>query len=604
LNTTASFSVSGTYTLRLAASDSALSTTADVVVVVSAPPPPNLAPTVNAGPGQTITFPTGASLHGTASDDGQPNGSSLTVSWSKVSGPGTVVFVNANSVTASATFLSAGTYTLRLTATDGLLSSTSDVVIVVNPELGSSSTNLAPVVNAGADQTITLPSTASLTGTATDDGLPTGSTLTTSWSKASGPGTVTFSTGSSLNTTATFSLAGTYTLRLTASDGALTANDDVVVIVNAAATGVNQAPVVNAGADQTITLPSAAALAGSATDDGLPTGSTVTTSWIKVSGPGTVTFGSASTLNTIVAFSTAGTYTLRLTVSDGALLATDDIIVTVNAALVNQAPVVNAGADQIITLPSSAVLAGSATDDGLPSGGTLTRSWSKVSGPGTVTFGAGSSLSTSAAFSTAGTYTLRLTVNDSALSASDDVVVIVNPVSAANQAPVVNAGPDQTIALPASANLAGSAADDGLPSGTLTISWSKVSGPGSVVFVNSTSLNATATFLTPGSYTLRLTVTDGALSTSDDVVVSVNPCGAVVSGTVTVLANASDNVGVVGVQFKLDGANFGPNLTVSPYSVLWNTLTASNGCHELSVTALDAAGNPGSATFLANVSNP
>src|SRR6185436_14290343 len=120
------------YTLRLTASDSALSTTSDVVVVVSAPPPPNLAPTVNAGAGQTITHPAGANLQGTASDDGLPNGSSLTVSWSKVSGPGTVVFVNANSITSSATFLSAGTYTLRLTATDGLLSTTSDVVITVN----------------------------------------------------------------------------------------------------------------------------------------------------------------------------------------------------------------------------------------------------------------------------------------------------------------------------------------------------------------------------------------------------------------------------------------------------------------------------------------
>ena len=52
---------------------------------------------------------------------------------------------------------------------------------------------------------------------------------------------------------------------------------------------------VNAGADQTITLPATAALAGTASDDGLPTPpGTVTTTWSKLSGPGTVTFGKAN----------------------------------------------------------------------------------------------------------------------------------------------------------------------------------------------------------------------------------------------------------------------------------------------------------------------
>src|SRR5207249_3603789 len=99
-------------------------------------------------------------------------------------------------------------------------------------------TNLAPVVNAGPDQTITLPSSASLSGTATDDGLPTGSTLTTSWSKISGPGTVTFDNPAARSTTATLSTSGSYVLRLTATDSALSSTDDVAITVNAApATG-------------------------------------------------------------------------------------------------------------------------------------------------------------------------------------------------------------------------------------------------------------------------------------------------------------------------------------------------------------------------------
>jgi Ca2+-binding RTX toxin-like protein len=68
--------------------------------------------------------------------------------------------------------------------------------------------------------------------------------------------------------------------------------------------------------------------------------------------------------------------------------------------------------------------------------------------------------------------------------------------------------------------------------------------------------------------------------------------GATVSGTaVTVLATASDNVGVAGVQFKLDGANLGAEDTTAPYSVTWNSTTATNGSHTLTEVARDAAGN-------------
>ena len=67
---------------------------------------------------------------------------------------------------------------------------------------------------------------------------------------------------------------------------------------------------------------------------------------------------------------------------------------------------------------------------------------------------------------------------------------------------------------------------------------------------------------------------------------------ATVSGTaVTVAATASDNVGVAGVQFKLDGANLGAEDTTSPYSVPWNSTTATNGPHTLTAVARDAAGN-------------
>lgn len=69
--------------------------------------------------------------------------------------------------------------------------------------------------------------------------------------------------------------------------------------------------------------------------------------------------------------------------------------------------------------------------------------------------------------------------------------------------------------------------------------------------------------------------------------------GATVSGpSVLVSANASDNIGVSGVQFKADGANLGAEDTSSPYSVSWNTTTGfPDGPHTVSAVARDAAGN-------------
>src|SRR5438876_1789399 len=95
--------------------------------------------------------------------------------------------------------------------------------------------NLAPVVIAGLDQVITLPGSANLTGVAIDDGQPNPpGVLTTTWSQVSGPGTVSFSNVSALNSTATFPASGAYVLRLTVSDGALAVSDDVAVTVNPA----------------------------------------------------------------------------------------------------------------------------------------------------------------------------------------------------------------------------------------------------------------------------------------------------------------------------------------------------------------------------------
>jgi hypothetical protein len=102
----------------------------------------------------------------------------------------------------------------------------------------ASSGNRAPTVNAGADQTVTLPASANLDGTVSDDNLPNPpGRVTTTWTKVSGPGTVTFGSTSAIDTTASFSVAGTYVLRLTASDSALSGSDTIQITVNAAPVG-------------------------------------------------------------------------------------------------------------------------------------------------------------------------------------------------------------------------------------------------------------------------------------------------------------------------------------------------------------------------------
>jgi uncharacterized protein YjiK len=255
--------------------------------------------------------------------------------------------------------------------------------------------NTAPTVNAGPDRTITLPAQASLDGTVTDDNLPSPPTLTSTWSKQSGPGTVTFANANSVDTQASFSAAGTYVLQLSASDGALSASDVMQVTVQSG-TG-NTAPQVNAGPDQTITLPAQAALDGTVSDDGLPSPPTLTSTWSKVSGPGTVTFGNANAVDTQASFSVAGTYVIRLSASDGSLTTRDSVQITVQTAG-NSGPVVSAGPDQTIVLPAQASLDGTVTDDNLPSPPTLTTTWTKVSGPGTVTFGDIHAIDTQASF--------------------------------------------------------------------------------------------------------------------------------------------------------------------------------------------------------------
>ncbi|MEZ5218819.1 MAG: LamG-like jellyroll fold domain-containing protein [Ilumatobacteraceae bacterium] len=227
---------------------------------------------------------------------------------------------------------------------------------------------------------------------------------------------------------------GTYHL-VAVYDTALTASEvhDNFIAGPAAAAG-NSRPVTSAGADATVVRPNAVALDGTVTDDGNPQPVTVT--WSMVSGPGTVTFGSTTSVDTTATFDAVGTYVLRLTATDGSLSSSDDVTITV---IDNAAPVVSAGADAAVEVGLPLTLAGTATDDGLPvTPGAVTTTWSQVSGPGTATFVAASSPASDVSFDQPGTYVLRLDATDGELSAFDEVEITVG----LNTAPVVSAGAD------------------------------------------------------------------------------------------------------------------------------------------------------------------
>ncbi|MDX2022506.1 MAG: Calx-beta domain-containing protein, partial [Deltaproteobacteria bacterium] len=445
-------------------------------------------------------------------DDGLPWGY-LSQSWT-ATGPGQVSFSNPANVSPLAIFTQAGTYVLSLAATDGELESTDSVQVVVQPN------NEAPVVNAGPDLNTRAPVlTAHLAGTVTDDLTPPNG-LVLRWVQIAGPGTATFSAPQSLATDVTFSSPGQYTLQLIADDGERFGSDNTVVQVFEAF-GPNAAPAVSAGPDIQLSWPqNLLTLVGRATDDGLPENGTLLPTWSVISGPAGVRFGNENGLSTSVVLPVAGTYILRLAVSDGEASSSDDVIVFVGFNGQNVPPSVNAGADVTVSPGTHVLLAGSALDDGLPSG-ELRYQWREVSGPTFVNVLGYDSAAAAVDLALEGDYVFELLVSDTLASAVDTVSVRV---VADNQPPVISAGPDKQTEVPGAGKvvLAGSATDDGIPSDSLHFQWTQTSGfPASIAQPN--ALSTVVTFASAGTYTFRLVVGDGLASSQDDTTVIVLP---------------------------------------------------------------------------------
>lgn len=624
----------------------------------------NRSPEVDAGPDRTAYYQSAITLEGSVFDDGLP-GSGLTASWSQVSGPATATFGTPASLTTTATFPITGLYVLRLTVSDGPLSGHDDVEVqVYTPE-----TNVPPVVQAGSDALALTGQPITLAGTAVDDALPPASTLHYAWSKTSGPGTITFGAPASASTTATFSAAGSYVVRLTVTEkvGAtaylssfdelvvstsspvllvvgsttLTAGETAlkarfealgypVVVQLASATASNDAndkafvwisstspneDLLDGSGNAKFLLkgvPIALQSAGTVDDMGM-TGTTsgdrgtasaqtqvaitAATHGLSAGLTGTLTTSSsvdydwgvpAAAAAKVASRVSSGTQSVFFAYEEGQLLANGNAAAgrrlffglgapalatltasgqrLVDAAIwwlagANARPWADAGSDQTIAIGSTS-LAGRVVDDGRPvSPGVVTASWEQRSGPTAATIASPSSATTSATFAEAGVYVLALTAADSALTHTDLVTVRVVDTST-NAPPSIALGPDRRVEFPASLALAASVFDDGRPlsPGTVSVSWSKVAGPGTVTFTPAAGANTTVTFSAPGSYRLRAMASDGAASSADEITVVVEGAsGSVLFVVGGIPLSGGDTI----VKNRLEGLGFTVTATTS-----------------------------------------
>ncbi len=534
--------VSGVYLFQLTVTDNLGATgTATVTITVK---PANKPPVANAGSNQTITLPTNfLNLTGSGTDS---DGTVVSYQWTKISGPTSFVIISATQAQTTVTNLVQGVYQFQLTVTDNQgATGTATVSITANP-----APNKPPVANAGANQTITLPTNSvTLLGSGNDSD---GTVVSYQWTKISGPAQYAIVSATQAQTVVNNFVSGVYQFQLTVTDNlGATGTALVSITVNPAP---NKPPVANAGANQTITLPTnSVTLLGSGTDSD---GTVASYQWMKISGPAQFTIASPTQAQTVINNIVQGVYQFQLTVTDN-LGATGSAIVsiTVNSST-NKSPVANAGLNQTITLPINSVsLIGSGTDS---DGTVVAYQWTKISGPTSYTIVSATQAQTVVNNLVQGIYQFQLNVTDNLGAIGTAIVsIIVNP--APNKPPVANAGVNQTIILPTnSISLIGSGTDsDGT---VVSYQWTKISGPAQFAIISATQAQTVVNILVSGVYQFQLKVTDNLGATGTAVVsITVNPspnkppvanAGAnqsitLPTNSVTLLGSGNDSDGIV-----------------------------------------------------------
>ena len=411
--------VAGTYIFYLTIKDNNNATASDSVIII-VKPLANIPPVADAGPSITITLPTNsATLDGSKSSDA--DGTIVSYSWTKTSGPNTPGSTGAATSSLSLTGLIAGQYIYQLLVKDNMgATSTALVKITV-----VAAPNILPVADAGPDQTITAPSsTVDLDGTGSND--PDGTIKTYSWTMVSGQGSIIINNGNTANPSVVGLIPGVYVFELLVTDNnGGTDKDDVTITVKPQPTQPNQLPIANAGTNLTITSPASSIdLNGSSSFD--PDGTIISYSWKQVSGPTAATIANEGTKTPTVSSLVVGVYVFELTVIDNSGgTDRDQVTVTVNPHVnkVNEMPVANAGIDTTIQLPASTyVLNASASQD--PDGSITNYQWTQISGPNTVTASTLNSSVVDISNLQEGAYEFQLTVTDNQGATSQAMVTI------------------------------------------------------------------------------------------------------------------------------------------------------------------------------------
>jgi hypothetical protein len=433
--------------------------------------------------------------------------------------------------------------TLLGNAAYAVLAPSSALVTIIDDEI-----NLLPVVTitSPAVETVYLVNTANLLvleATASDDGRPNPpASLTTAWSKVSGPGTVTFADSNAVNTTASFAAYGTYVLRLTASDSQLSASDELAVVVAPEATlaaGL-QAYWKFDQTNGTVALDSSpnarhAALTGGAVfapgqfnnaleldgvDDTAAFPSMnlplfTVTAWIRADTQGD------STTPRVLAMPGYNIRVRRDTSSTSNAVALESMRSTTDGEWRTPGNVVSDGVWAHIAVAYDS--ASTANTPVFYINGQLQTTTTRTAPAGTQDSNVGTGyIGNAPALNRSWDGRIDdMRIYNRLLSAAEVQQIAAGP--PANLAPFVNAGLPQSIGLAEQATIRGFVGDDGRPAppGAVTSFWSTVSGPGFVTIADDSSLETTATFSAGGVYVLRLTADDSEVKTADDVVITV-----------------------------------------------------------------------------------
>ncbi|HET6443307.1 MAG TPA: putative Ig domain-containing protein [candidate division Zixibacteria bacterium] len=260
------------------------------------------------------------------------------------------------------------------------------------------------------------------TGTIVDDASDPDIGDTLSFSKESGPSWLTVAADGALSGTPASSDIGQNNFQVTVTDGA-GANDTAALQITVLNTNDPPAftsdPIIEASATED--TPYTSTIADDAADP--DAGDTLTFS--KQSGPLWLTVTSDGALSGTPLDGDVGLNSFTVDVSDGNG-GSDQAELQIFVVDTNDPPMAYAGSDDTISLPAEATLDGTVSDDGLPAPPNLVTTWTVVSGPGLVNFGDDRAVDTTASFTSAGTYVLRLTAGDGEFDVSDEVTITVN----------------------------------------------------------------------------------------------------------------------------------------------------------------------------------